>query len=260
MTLPAGANLLEVEDLHVRYGGVAAVRGLSLAIAQGEVVSMIGPNGAGKSTTLAAIAGGVAAERGRIRLAGQEIVGRRSEEIARLGVSLVPEGRHVFGTLTVEENLTVATSARRDRGNIAGEIADIFNLFPRLHERRRSPAGRLSGGEQQMLVIARAVLARPRLMMVDEPSLGLAPRIVDQVYEILLGLRQSRGLTLLIVEQSSQRILRHADRIYVIRDGCIQLQDVAANLQDGLAIKQAYFGFGSQAPSAASSASAGNGD
>lgn len=241
---PDSANLLEVEDLHVRYGSVAAVRGLAVSVAAGEVVSIIGPNGAGKSTILAVIAGGVRPEHGRISFANQEITGRRPEEIARLGISLVPEGRHVFGTLTVEENLAIATYMRPDRAGIARDIAEIFKMFPRLLERQNSPAGRLSGGEQQMLVIARAVLARPRLMMVDEPSLGLAPRIVDQVYEILLDLRKRQGLTLLIVEQSSQRILRHADRIYVIRNGRIQLEDAAAHLQDGEAIKQAYFGFG----------------
>jgi branched-chain amino acid transport system ATP-binding protein len=243
MSLPRQTNLLEVEDLLVCYGGVAAVRGLSLSVGSGEVVSVIGPNGAGKSTLLTAIAGGLAAERGSIRFSGQEILGRRADEIARLGISFVPEGRHVFSTLTVEENLTVATCARPDRTNIAGELADLFRLFPPLQDRRRTPAGRLSGGEQQMLAIGRAMLARPKLIMVDEPSLGLAPRIVDRVYEVLLSLRQRQGLTLLIVEQSSHRILKHADRIYVLRDGCIQMQDLAANLQDGRAIKQAYFGF-----------------
>ncbi len=237
-------RLLEIDDIHVRYGGVAAVRGLSLSVAEGEVVSVIGPNGAGKSTTLNVVAGGVSPERGSVKLGGLELVGQRPELIARHRISLVPEGRHVFGTLTVEENLAIGMYMHAKRGTIAGEITEILKMFPRLAERRRSPAGRLSGGEQQMLVIARAMLTRPRVMMVDEPSLGLAPRIVDQVYEILLGLRRSEGLTLLIVEQSSHRILKHADRIYVIRGGRIQLEDRAVNLQDGEAIKQAYFGFG----------------
>jgi branched-chain amino acid transport system ATP-binding protein len=240
-------TLLAVEDLHVRYGGVAAVRGLSLTVGAGEVVSIIGPNGAGKSTTLAAIAGGVPAERGRIRFAEHDITGRRPEEIALLGISLVPEGRHVFGTLTVEENLAVGTYMRPRRESAIGTM---FELFPPLFERRRTPAGKLSGGEQQMLVIARAMLTAPRLILVDEPSLGLAPRIIDKVYEILLDLRQRQGLTLLIVEQSSHRILKHADRIYVIRDGRIQLEDRSANLRDGEAIKKAYFGFAA-APAAA---------
>ncbi len=245
--MPTGSPLLEVEELHVRYGAVAAVRGLALSVADGEVVSIIGPNGAGKSTTLAAIAGGVIPERGRIKLAGANLIGQRPEQIARIGISLVPEGRHVFATLTVEENLAIGTYMRRSRAGVAGEIADVLKLFPRLQERRRMPGGRLSGGEQQMLVIARAMLTRPRLLLVDEPSLGLAPLIVDQVYEILLDLRRREGLTLLIVEQSSHRILKHADRIYVIRSGRIQLEDRAANLRSGEAIKQAYFGFGSAA-------------
>lgn len=242
------APLLEIDDLHVNYGGIAAVRGLSLSVAPGEVVSIIGPNGAGKSTTLAAIAGGVAPARGRIKLDGADLVGRRPEDIARAGISLVPEGRHVFATLTVEENLVLGTFMRTDRANIAKEKAAILDIFPRLAERLHAPAGQLSGGEQQMLVIARAVLARPRLLLVDEPSLGLAPLVIDQVYATLLELRRREGLTLLIVEQSSHRIMKHADRIYVVRDGRIQLADTAANLKDD-AIKRAYFGFGGAAAS-----------
>lgn len=230
--------LLTVENLQVSYGGVAAVRGLSLAVNEGEVVSILGPNGAGKSTTLAAIAGGVIPRAGRITYAERGITGMRPEEIARAGVSLVPEGRHVFATLTVEENLAVGTYMRKERADIAG----VLERFPRLKERRDFPAGRLSGGEQQMLVIARAMLAKPKLMLVDEPSLGLAPLIIDQVYEILLDLRR-QGMSLLIVEQSTSRILKHADRIYVLRGGAVQLEDAAANLRDGEAIKRAYFGF-----------------
>jgi branched-chain amino acid transport system ATP-binding protein len=242
--------MLEVSDIHVSYGPLRALKGVSLSVGKGEMVCLIGPNGAGKSTTLAAIAGGVAPHRGNIRLEGRTLAGVRPEEIARLGVSLVPEGRHVFGTLTVAENLLVGTYMRQDRGAIAADYDRVLALFPRLQERIGSPANRLSGGEQQMLVIARALLTHPRLLLVDEPSLGLAPRIVDQVYEILLAARQMEGLTLLINEQSSHRILKHADRIYVIRNGHIQLHDTAANLQDGEAIKRAYFGFGEAADAA----------
>ena len=230
--------LLTVENLQVGYGGVTAVRGLSLTVGEGEVVGVLGPNGAGKSTTLAAIAGGVTPRAGRITYAGREITGGRAEEIARSGISLVPEGRHVFATLTVEENLAVGTYMHRDKPDIAG----VLERFPRLRERRDFPAGRLSGGEQQMLVIARAMLAKPKLMLVDEPSLGLAPIIIDQVYDILLELRR-QGMSLLIVEQSTSRILMHADRVYVLRGGTVQLEDAAANLRDGEAIKRAYFGF-----------------
>ncbi|MGE3335437.1 MAG: ABC transporter ATP-binding protein [Rhodospirillaceae bacterium] len=235
--------LLTVDDLHVSYGGIAAVRGLTLDVAPGEVVSIIGPNGAGKSTTLAAISGGVIPARGRIRFDGGDLSGRRPEEIARSGISLVPEGRHVFGTLTVRENLEIGTYMRAKRSGAAGEIEAMLEIFPRLKERINAPAGQLSGGEQQMLAIARAVLTRPRLLLVDEPSLGLAPIVVDQVYETLLKLRARDGLALLIVEQSSHRILKHADRIYVLRDGTNQLTDRASNLKED-AIKRAYFGFG----------------
>ena len=238
--------MLEVDDIHVNYGRLRALKGVSLSVRQGEIVCLIGPNGAGKSTTLAAIAGGVSPHRGAILLDDKPLVGVGPERIARLGVSLVPEGRHVFGTLTVAENLRVATYMRRDRAAVAADHERVLGLFPPLRERIGGPAGRLSGGEQQMLVIARALLTRPRLLLVDEPSLGLAPKIVDQVYEILLAARRSEGLTLLINEQSSHRILKHADRIYVIRNGHIQLHDTAANLRDGEAIKRAYFGFGEE--------------
>jgi branched-chain amino acid transport system ATP-binding protein len=236
--------LVEVDDIHVRYGDLVALRGISLKVEESEVVCIIGPNGAGKSTTLAAIAGGVTPHAGTIRVAGQSILGQRPEQIARLGLSLVPEGRHIFATLTVEENLRIGGYVQGDRAAAKGDFDRLLELFPRLAERLRFPAGRLSGGEQQMLAVARAVMTRPRLLLVDEPSLGLAPKIIDQIYEILLDLRQRVKLTLLINEQSSNRILKHADRIYVLRGGRMQLEGRAAELQDGEAIRHAYFGFG----------------
>jgi branched-chain amino acid transport system ATP-binding protein len=242
--------MLEVEDIRVSYGRLVALRGVSLSVGEGEIVCVIGPNGAGKSTMLAAIAGGVPLQSGSIRLSGRPIAGMAPEAISRLGVSLVPEGRHVFGTLTVAENLKIGTFQRRDRANINDDFRRILEHFPQLRDRLSQPAGRLSGGEQQMLVIARALLTRPRLVLVDEPSLGLAPRIIDQVYEILIDLRRSDGLTLLINEQSSDRVLKFADRIYVLRTGRVQLHDRAANLREGHAIMSAYFGFqeGNEAP------------
>ena len=235
---------LTVENLHVRYGDLVALRGVSLQVEEGEIVCVIGPNGAGKSTTLAAIAGGVTPGLGEIRLRGGTITGRRPEAIARLGLSLVPEGRHIFGTLTVEENLLMGGYVQRDKAAAKADRERLLALFPRLAERLRFPAGRLSGGEQQMLAIARAVMTRPRLLLVDEPSLGLAPLIIDGIYEMLLDLRRRENLTLLINEQSSNRILKHADRIYVLRGGRIQLEGRAVELQDGERIRQAYFGFG----------------
>ena len=238
------AALVEVDGIHVRYGDLMALRGISLTVAEGEVVCIIGPNGAGKSTTLAAIAGGVVPHAGDIRIDGLSITGQRPEQIARLGLSLVPEGRHIFGTLTVEENLRIGGDIRRDRGAAKADMARLLDLLPRLAERLKYPASRLSGGEQQMLAVARAVMTRPRLLLVDEPSLGLAPKIIDQIYDILLDLRRRANLTLLINEQSSNRILKHADRIYVLRGGRLQLEGRAADLQDGEAIRHAYFGFG----------------
>jgi branched-chain amino acid transport system ATP-binding protein len=235
---------LDVHGLSVRYGDLVALRGVSLTVAKGEIVCIIGPNGAGKSTALAAIAGGVTPFAGEVRLDGTSILGQRPEQIARLGLSLVPEGRHVFGTLTVEENLQLGGYVQPNRAEAKADLEKMFALFPRLAERRSYPAGRLSGGEQQMLVVARAVMTRPALLLVDEPSLGLAPMIVDQIYEILLDLRRRVNLTLLINEQSSNRILKHADRIYVLREGRVQLEGAAADLKDGEAIRKAYFGFG----------------
>jgi branched-chain amino acid transport system ATP-binding protein len=235
--------MLEVEDIHVNYGRLVALRGVSINVGEGEIVCIIGPNGAGKSTMLAAIAGGAPLQAGTIRLAGRTISGMVPEAISRLGVSLVPEGRHVFGTLSVAENLRIGTFQRRDRANVNQDFERILQHFPQLRDRLNQPGGRLSGGEQQMLVIARALLTRPRLVLVDEPSLGLAPRIIDQVYEILIDLRRREGLTLLINEQSSERVLKFADRIYVLRDGRVQLHDRAANLRGGHAIMGAYFGF-----------------
>lgn len=234
---------LEVTGIHVRYSELVALRDVSLTVAEGEVVCIIGPNGAGKSTLLAAIAGGVAPSKGTIRFKGQNLVDLSPERIARLGLSLVPEGRHIFGSLTVEENLLVGASRSGDRRAVAKDLVRVFDYFGPLKERRARPAGRLSGGEQQMLAIARALMARAPMLLVDEPSLGLAPKIIDQIYKILLELRVQEKLTLLINEQSSHRILKHADRIYVLRAGEMRLHGTAAELRDGQAIKEAYFGF-----------------
>lgn len=234
---------LEVKDLHVSYGHITALRGVTLHVARGETVCVIGPNGAGKSTLMSAIAGGLRSKGGRVTLAGNDISHSRPEDIARLGVSLVPEGRRIFSTLTVEENLKVAGYLRGDSKRAATVMRDIMDMFPVLGERRSYPAGRLSGGEQQMLAIGRAIMTEPTLIMVDEPSLGLAPKIVDQVYAMLDQIRRERGVTLLINEQSSTRIMKYATRIYVLRGGLVQLSDRADNLRDGEAIKRAYFGF-----------------
>jgi branched-chain amino acid transport system ATP-binding protein len=233
--------MLEVDGIHVHYGRIAAVRGVSLAINEGEIVTLVGPNGAGKSTTMMTIAGALAPTRGAIKLDGASLVGKSPENIARLGISFVPEGRHVFAQLTVEENVRIGSDMRRDRKNIAEDFERVMGYFPFLRGRLSTPGGKLSGGEQQQLVIARALMTRPRIMLIDEPSLGLAPIIVDRVYEILRALRKE-GNTLLVVEQSTHRALENADRIYVMRSGQIVLHGLGKDLTDK-ELERAYFGF-----------------
>ncbi len=216
------APLLEVEGLEVRYGAVSAVRDLSFEVGEGEIVGLIGPNGAGKTTTLLAIMGGLPVFAGEVRLAGRSLRGRAPEEIARSGVALVPEGRRIYGDLTVEDNLRLGLAARRDRSGAAAELDAVFGLFPVVREFRRRPAGALSGGQQQQLAIARALVAGPRLLLLDEPSLGLAPKIVDIVFEALAEIRR-RGLTVLLVEQRAQRTIGFADRTYLVANGELRL-------------------------------------
>lgn len=235
--------LLHIDDMTVHYGRLAAVRNVSLTVNEGEIVCVVGPNGAGKSTTLLTISGVLNPTSGDVVFAGDRINGVRPELVARRGISQVPEGRHVFTTLSVEENLRIGSQMRKDKAQVEKDIKFIQEMFPILAERRRQSAGKLSGGEQQMLVIGRALLTNPKIMTIDEPSLGLAPNIVDRVYEVLTKLRDERGMTLLIVEQSSERALKAADRLYVLRSGQIQLEGNAADLQDGEKVRQAYFGF-----------------
>jgi branched-chain amino acid transport system ATP-binding protein len=235
--------LLEVENIHVNYGRLAALRGISLSVEEGEVVCILGPNGAGKSTTLQAIAGGVQPHTGAIRFDGAALAKKTPESISRLGIAIVPEGRHVFATLSVEENLSIGSYQRSDKSKVSADRERLLELFPVLKQRLKQPAGRLSGGEQQMLVICRALMTKPRLMLIDEPSLGLAPQIVDRVYDVLLSIRKSQKVTLLINEQSSERMLKIADRIYVIRSGSIRLHGPTTDLRDGQAVMSAYFGF-----------------
>ncbi|MGX1354315.1 branched-chain amino acid transport system ATP-binding protein [Bradyrhizobium elkanii] len=237
-------TLLAVDDITVSYGRLTALRGLTLKIDKGEILFVTGPNGAGKSTLLNAIAGVVPPGSGSIMIDGAKITGAAPEDIARRGFSLVPEGRNVFGALTIEENLKVGTGMRADRKKIADDLDQVYEEFPMLAERRHTPAGMLSGGQQQMLVIGRALMAAPRIMAIDEPSLGLAPKIIDQVYEILVRLRTQRKLTLLIVEQSSTRAMMTGGRMVLIRGGRIVLEGPAADMVSDDRLKQSYFGFG----------------
>ena len=237
-------TLLAVNDVTVRYGRLTALRGITLTIAEGEVLFVTGPNGAGKSTLLNAIAGVVPAISGSIAIDGAEVTGAPPEQIARRGFSLVPEGRNVFGTLTIEENLNVGAGMRADKQQVARDLESVYHEFPMLAERRHAAAGMLSGGQQQMLVIGRALMTSPRLMAIDEPSLGLAPKIIDQVYEILVRLRAQRKLTLLIVEQSSTRAMMTGGRMILMRGGRIVLEGEAGDMVKDERLKQAYFGFG----------------
>jgi len=237
-------TLLAVNDVTVHYGRLTALRGITLAIAEGEVLFVTGPNGAGKSTLLNAIAGVVPPISGSITMDGAEMTGAPPEQIARRGFSLVPEGRNVFGALTIEENLKVGAGMRADKQEVARDLESVYHEFPMLAERRHAAAGMLSGGQQQMLVIGRALMAAPRLMAIDEPSLGLAPKIIDQVYEILVRLRAQRKLTLLIVEQSSTRAMMTGGRMILMRGGCIVLEGEAGDMVKDERLKQAYFGFG----------------
>jgi branched-chain amino acid transport system ATP-binding protein len=213
--------MLEVDGLEVRYGAVPAVRNLSLSVPEGEIVGLIGPNGAGKSTTLHAITGLVPAYTGDVRLRDRSIVGLSPEAIARAGVALVPVGRRIFADFTVEENLRLGLAARRD-GDGRGALAEAFELFPVLREFRRRSAGALSGGQQQQLAIGRALVAGPSLLLLDEPSLGLAPTIVDEVFGAHARIRQ-RGVTILLVEQRAQRTVALADRTEVLANGELRM-------------------------------------
>jgi branched-chain amino acid transport system ATP-binding protein len=214
-------SALALENLSVRYGAVDAVRGLSLELRPGEIVGLIGPNGAGKSSTLYAIMGAAPVVGGDVRLGAVSLVGRRSEDVARQGVALVPEGRRIFGELTVEENLRLGLAARRTRRDGA-TLARAYETFPVLQESRRRQAGLLSGGQQQQLAIARALVAEPDVLLLDEPSLGLAPKMVDVVFEALGHIRES-GLAVLLVEQRAQRTVAFADRSYVLSNGLLRL-------------------------------------
>jgi branched-chain amino acid transport system ATP-binding protein len=235
--------MLQIRNLTVNYGAISAVRGIDLDIAPGEIVALIGANGAGNTTVARAIAG-LLPYQGDIVYGGQRLKPNSAERNLRRGLAMVPEGRGILSSMTVEENLLMGTYTRPDRAQATQDLHEVQSRFPILAERKSSMAGLLSGGEQQMLAIARALLSKPKLLLLDEPSLGLAPKIIDQIYEILLDLRQRVKLTLLINEQSSNRILKHADRIYVLRGGRMQLEGRAAELQDGEAIRHAYFGFG----------------
>lgn len=233
--------MLEVEGLRVTYGGIEAARGINLRVAEGELVCLIGSNGAGKTTTLRAISGVVPLTSGRIRFQGQEITAWPADRIVARGLAQCPEGRQVFARLSVAENLRMGAILRRDEAQVRRDMDWILSLFPVLGQRLRQPAGTLSGGEQQMLAIGRALMSGPRLLLMDEPSLGLAPRVMERIFQVILDLKQ-QGRTILLVEQNARKALQIADRGYVMENGAITLSGSAAELRHNPDVERAYLG------------------
>ena len=233
--------MLEIEHLDCRYGKVSAVRDLTLEVREGELVTLIGANGAGKTTTLKAISGILPPAAGRIAFDGEDITRASARAILAKGIAHCPEGRHVFPYMSVQENLDMGCYLRRDPGGIAQDLRKVFERFPVLEERRRQMAGTLSGGEQQMLAIGRALMSRPRLMLFDEPSLGLAPNLVETTFEIIAEIR-AQGVTVLMVEQNAYAALELCDRSYLLESGEVSLQGTGAELLDDPHVKEAYLG------------------
>ena len=234
--------MLELRGVNVFYGAVQALREVSLRVDEGEIVTLIGANGAGKSTTLMAMSGIVPPRRGEILFAGRPIHGLAPDRIVRLGIVQVPEGRRIFPELTVAENLDMGAFLRRDRQGIERDREELYELFPILHQRRLQPGGNLSGGEQQMLAISRALMARPRLLLLDEPSMGLAPLITRQIFEIIKTINRERNTTVFLVEQNANLALQTADRGYVLENGRIVLQGRAEALLNDENVQKAYLG------------------
>jgi branched-chain amino acid transport system ATP-binding protein len=234
-------TLLEVHGLKISYGGINAVKGIDLKVERGEMVALIGANGAGKTTTLKAICGLLAPAAGKVRYDGHDVTGAPSFTLVERGLALVPEGRGVFGRMQVEENLEMGAYTRRDGAAVRRDLARVYELFPRLHERRRQLAGTLSGGEQQMLAIGRALMGAPRLLLLDEPSMGLAPIMVQRIFDTIRKVA-AEGVTVLLVEQNAKLALEASQRGYVMESGTITLADSASALLANPQVRQAYLG------------------
>jgi len=239
--MSASQPLLELRGLEVAYGGIRAVRGIDLRVDSGELVCLIGANGAGKSTTLRAICGLVPLAGGDIVYDGQSINGRKSFELVRRGLVMVPEGRGIFGQLTIEENLAMGAYVRRDAAQVRQDTERVLTLFPRLAERRKQAAGTLSGGEQQMVAMGRAMIARPKLLLLDEPSMGLAPLMVEKVFEVVRAIA-AEGVTILLIEQNAKLALEHSHRGYVMESGELTLSGPARDLLTDPKVRAAYLG------------------
>jgi branched-chain amino acid transport system ATP-binding protein len=237
------SEILRLEDVHVAYGKIEAVKGLTIAVDDGEIVTLIGANGAGKTTTMRAISGIRSVAKGRIWFDGDDITRTPAHRRVEMGIGQAPEGRGIFPGMTVGENLEMGAYARKDRRTAAKQqdLDRVFSLFPRLAERRGQSGGTLSGGEQQMLAIGRALMGRPKLLLLDEPSMGLAPKLIAQIFQIIVEINQ-QGTTILLVEQNAQQALRRADRAYVLESGRVVMTDQAANLLADDSVRQAYLG------------------
>ena len=235
------ASMLKVKDLKVNYGGIEALKGISFDVEQGQIVTLIGANGAGKSTTLRAISGLVKTASGAINFLGRDIIPFNAQQVVAEGIAMVPEGRRVFDNLTVKENLKIGAYLRKDKDEIESGIEDIYQRFPRLKEREWQLAGTLSGGEQQMLAVGRAMMARPKLLMMDEPSLGLAPLVVRDIFAIIRELK-AEGITILLIEQNANAALRCADQAYVLETGRITMQGTGEELLADQRVRDAYLG------------------
>jgi len=233
-------SMLEVRQLKVSYGGINAVKGIDFHVDAGEMVALIGANGAGKTTTLKAVSG-LLGHSGHVRYNGEDVSRRPAYQLVELGVALVPEGRGVFGRLTVEENLQMGAYVINDRSLIRSEVDRIYHLFPRLKERRAQTAGTLSGGEQQMLAIGRALMSQPKLLLLDEPSMGLAPLMVEKIFEVVRQISEN-GVTILLVEQNARLALAVSNRGYVMESGTVTLEGASASLLDNPQVRQAYLG------------------
>lgn len=233
--------MLEIKDLHVSYGGIKALRGINIEVPDGKIVTLIGANGAGKSTLLRTISGLVKAESGSILLDGKELTGQSINKICESGIALSPEGRRVFADLTVMENLRIGAYLRKDKKEIEKDLEWVFNLFPRLKERSWQFAGTLSGGEQQMLAVGRALMSKPKILMLDEPSLGLAPLIVQQIFDIIREINHA-GVTVLLIEQNANMALKTADIAYVIETGEIVLSGSGRQVLENPTVREAYLG------------------
>lgn len=233
--------MLELTDIKVNFGAVNALKGISLHVDEGEIVTLIGANGAGKTTTLRTIAGIVKPKSGKIIFQGKNITNTAAPDVVKLGISLVPEGRRIFSTMTVMENLEMGAYTRNDKEEIKKDFQKVFEKFPRLLERKSQVAGTLSGGEQQMLAIGRALMSRPKLMLLDEPSMGLAPIIVNDIFSIIKDINKG-GTTVLLVEQNASMALSCADRAYVIKNGQIEIEGSSADLLNNEEVKNAYLG------------------